>query len=151
MAKDQYIARLKSVPLFNSLSRKELELVLKQADHLRFPARHTVVRQGSTGEEVWMVIEGELTVQRGGEEVARLGPGDHFGELSVIDARPRDASVVATTPVELLVIGRRRFWSLLEGSPTLLRKVLVDLAGRLHDLDAADTRARMARSGSAAS
>lgn len=148
MAKDQYIARLKSVPLFNSLSKKELELVLKQADHLRFPARHTVVRQGSTGEEVWMVIEGELTVQRGGEDVAKLGPGDHFGELSVIDARPRDASVVSTTPVELLVIGRRRFWGLLEGSPTLLRKVLVDLAGRLHDLDAADTRARLAKSGS---
>jgi CRP/FNR family transcriptional regulator/CRP/FNR family cyclic AMP-dependent transcriptional regulator len=147
MAKDQYIARLKSVPLFNSLSKKELELVLKQADHLRFPARHTVVREGSTGEEVWMVIEGELTVRRGGEEVAKLGPGDHFGELSVIDARPRDASVVATTPVELLVIGRRRFWAMLEGSPTLLRKVLVDLAGRLHDLDAADTKARLARSG----
>jgi CRP-like cAMP-binding protein len=55
--------------------------------------------------------------------------------------------VVATTPVELLVIGRRRFWAMLEGSPTLLRKVLVDLAGRLHDLDAADTKARLARSG----
>lgn len=149
MAKHQYIARLKSVPLFNTLTKKELELVLKQADHLRFSARHTVVRQGTTGEEVWMVIEGELTVNRGGEEVARLGPGDHFGELSVIDARPRDASVVAATPVELLVIGRRRFWALLEGSPTLLRKVLVDLARRLHELDAADTAARLARSGSA--
>lgn len=145
MAKDQYIARLKSVPLFDSLSKKELELVLRQADHLRFPPRQTVVREGTTGEEVWMVIEGELSVHRGGEEVARLTPGDYFGELAVIDARPRDASIIAETPVELLVIGRRRFWSLIEGSPTLLRKLLVDLARRLHDLDAADTQKRLAK------
>lgn len=144
MAKDQYIARLKSVPLFDSLSKKELELVLRQADHLRFPPRQTVVREGTTGEEVWMVIEGELSVHRGGQEVARLAPGDYFGELAVIDARPRDASIVAETPVELLVIGRRRFWSLIEGSPTLLRKLLVDLARRLHELDAADTSNRLA-------
>lgn len=144
MAKDLYVARLKSVPLFASLSKRELDLVLKQADHLRFPARYRVVREGATGEEFWMVLEGKLSVHRGGQEVAELGPGDFFGELAVLDPAPRDADIVSTTPVELLVIGRRRFWALMEGSPTIQRKVLVGLARRLHELDARDTAARLA-------
>ncbi len=144
MAKDQYVARLKAVPLFASLSKRELSLLLSQADHLRYPPRHRVIREGEAGEEFWMVIEGELAVHRGGEEVARIGPGDYFGELAVIDAAPRDATIVATTQLELLLIDRRRFWSTLEGSPTLMRKILVGLARRLHDLDARDSATRAA-------
>ncbi len=143
MAKDLYIARLKAVPLFASLSKKELDLLLKQADHLRYPARHSVVAEGATGEEFWLVIEGTLGVHRGGSRVATLGPGDYFGELSVIDPAPRDASVSADTPVELMVIGRQRFWATLQSSPTLMRKLLVGLAQRLREADAADTQARL--------
>ena len=66
MAKDQYIARLKSVPLFAGMSKKELDLMVRQADHLRYPARYTVVREGRPGEEFWLVVEGELAVERGG-------------------------------------------------------------------------------------
>ena len=62
MAKDQYIARLKSVPLFAGMSKKELDLMVRQADHLRYPARYTVVREGRPGEEFWLVVEGELAV-----------------------------------------------------------------------------------------
>lgn len=138
MAKDQYIQRLKTVPLFASLSKKELDLLLSQADHLRYPARFRVVREGAVGEELWLVVDGELGVQRGGREVATLGPGDYFGELSVIDSAPRDATVIAKTPVELLVIGRRRFWATVQGSPTLMRKLMIGLAKRLHEADRRD-------------
>ena len=146
MAKDQYIARLRAVPLFASLSKRELGLLLRQGDHLRYPPRTHVVREGASGEEFWMVIEGELAVHRGGEEVDRLGPGDYFGELAVIDPAPRNATVVSTTAVELLVIERRRFWAMLEGSPTLMRKIIVGLARRLRDVDAKDAAARGAAS-----
>jgi CRP/FNR family cyclic AMP-dependent transcriptional regulator len=146
MAKDLYIARLKAVPLFASLSKRELALLLRQADHMRYPARYRVVREGSNGEEFWMVLEGEVGVERGGEQVAKLGPGDFFGELAVIDSAPRNATVVSTTPVELLVISRQRFWATLEGSPTLMRKIIVGLARRLHELDAKDSAARAAAS-----
>lgn len=149
MAKDLFIARLKAVPIFASMSKKELDVVLRQADHLRYEPRHTVVREGEPGEEFWMVVDGELAVQRGGQEVARLGPGDYFGELAVIDSTTRDATIVSTSPVELLNIDRRRFWALLEGSPTLMRKVIVGLAHRLHEMDAADTAARLVKSGEA--
>lgn len=150
MAKDLYIARLKAVPLFAALSKKELDLVVRQADHLRYPARYRVVREGSPGEEFWLVIEGELAVNRGGEDVAHLGPGDYFGELAVIDPAPRDATIVSTTPVELMVIGRQRFWRTLEGSPTLMRKLMIGLARRLRGMDAQDTAARAAAKGESA-
>lgn len=142
MANDKYIERLRAVPLFASLSKRELSLLLKQADELRYPPRYRVVREGSAGDEFWMVIDGDLAVERGGEEVARLGPGDYFGELAVIASSPRNATVVSTTPVQLLVIERRRFWATLEDSPTLMRKVIVGLARRLHEADARDTAAR---------
>jgi CRP/FNR family cyclic AMP-dependent transcriptional regulator len=142
--KDHYIARLKAVPLFASLSKRELDLLLRQADSMRYPPRYRIVREGANGEEFWMVIEGELAVHRGGEEVARLGPGDFFGELAVIDSTPRDATVVSTTPVELLVIARRRFWATLEESPVLMRKVIIGLAKRLHELEAKDSALRAA-------
>ncbi|MEO7979531.1 MAG: cyclic nucleotide-binding domain-containing protein, partial [Sporichthyaceae bacterium] len=77
-----------------------------------------------------------------GTTVATLGPGDWFGELAVIDSSPRDATITATTPVELMVIGRRQFWATLQGSPTLMRKVIIGLARRLHEMDALDAATR---------
>ncbi len=144
MSKDLYIQRLRGVPLFSSLAKRELDLLVRQADHLRYPARYRVVRAGSPGEEFWMVIEGELAVHRGGRQVAMLGPGDYFGELAVIDPAPRDATVVSVTPVELMVIGRRRFWATVEGSPALMRKLMVGLARRLHEADGAEIDLREA-------
>ncbi len=142
MARDQYIARLKSVPLFAQLAKKELDGLVRQADHLRYPARHEVIREGAPGEEFWLVIEGTLSVVRGGSTVATLGPGDWFGELAVIDPGPRDATITAKTPVELMVISRRQFWTTLQSSPTLMRKVIIGLARRLREMDSADTAAR---------
>lgn len=144
MSKDQYVERLKAVPLFASLSKQELRLLLRQADHVRYPSRYRVVREGDVGEEFWMVVEGELAVVRGGDEVARLGPGDYFGELAVIESSTRDATVEARTPVELLVIDRKHFWATLEGSPALLRKLLIGLAHRLHEHDQRESAARKA-------
>jgi CRP/FNR family cyclic AMP-dependent transcriptional regulator len=80
--------------------------------------------------------------QRGERTVATLGPGDSFGELAVIDPAPRDATIVSTSPVELMVIGRRRFWATLEDSHTLMRKVIVGLAQRLRAADQADSARR---------
>ena len=135
MSKDLYIQRLRAVPLFSSLAKRELDLLVRQSDSLRYPPRYRVVREGSPGEAFWLVIEGELAVHRGGRQVATLGPGDYFGELAVIDPAPRDATVVASTPVELMVLGRGRFWATVEGSPALMRKLMVGLARRLHEAD----------------
>ena len=137
MAKDLYIERLRAVPLFARLSKKELGMLLRQADHLRFPARYEVVKAGTQGEEFWLVAEGKLSVHRGGKQVATIGPGDFFGELAVIDPAPRDATVVTETPAELLVVGRQRFWALVEEVHPLSRKLMIAMAQRLRESDAA--------------
>jgi CRP/FNR family cyclic AMP-dependent transcriptional regulator len=146
MARDLYVARLKAVPLFAQLSKKELAMLVRQADHIEYPEGFVVIREGQSGNEFWLVISGTLSVQRGGDEVDTLGSGDWFGELAVIDPAPRDATIVATSPVELMVIGRQRFWATLEGSTSLMRKVIIGLAHRLREMDAADAAER--RSGS---
>lgn len=90
MAKDLFIARLKAVPIFASMSKKELDVVLRQADHLRYAPRHTVVREGEPGEEFWMVVDGELAVQRGGRKSPGSGPATT--SVSWLSSTPRPAT-----------------------------------------------------------
>ena len=92
MAKDLYIARLKAVPLFGGMSKKELDLMVRQADHLRYPARYTVVREGTPGEEFWLVVEGELVAAdfEGSRGVHHETGARRFGLL--LDQRPEHAS-----------------------------------------------------------
>ncbi|MGH8892954.1 MAG: cyclic nucleotide-binding domain-containing protein, partial [Actinomycetes bacterium] len=131
MAKDLYIARLKSVPLFKSLSKRELDLLLRQADHLRFPARYRVVREGSSGEEFWMVIEGELAVHRGGQDVAHLGPGDHFGEIALFHDVPRNATVTADADLSCLALSSWEFRPFVEAHPMVAWQLLETMSVRL--------------------
>ena len=78
-----------------------------------------------------------MSVSAEGREVAVLGPGDFFGELALLDPAPRDATVTAVEPCELLVIDGRRFAPLLEDVPLLARKVTAGLAHRLREADRA--------------
>ncbi len=135
MATDAYVERLRAVPLFADLSKKELGQLLRHADHLRFGPGHVVVAEGKPGEEFCLVFAGRLVVRRGGADLDELGPGDFFGELAVIDPAPRDASVVSLTDVDLMVVERRRFWALVEEVPPVGRKVMVGLARRLREAD----------------
>jgi CRP-like cAMP-binding protein len=145
MPNARHAGRLEDVPLFARMSKKERELIVKQADEMTFPDGFTVLREGDSGNEFWLVVSGTLSVRRGGDEVDQLAPGDWFGELAVIDPAPRNATIVATSPVTLLVLGRQRFWDALQQSPTLMRKVIIGLARRLREMDAADTEVRRRR------
>lgn len=133
---DRYLDHLAGVRLFAGLSRKELSKVARAVDELSLPAGKELVAQGAPGHECFVIVEGEASVQIDGDEVAKLGAGDHFGELALLDGGPRTATVVATTPVQVLVIGQREFAAVLDGVPELARKLLQSLAGRVRELDA---------------
>ena len=134
-SKDQRLQRLSEVSLFRALSRKELEAVGRAADAVEVPAGATLVEEGGTGREFFIVLSGEVSVTAGGKEVAVLKEGQWFGELAIIDPAPRDATVTALSPCELLVIDARRFGPLLEEVPVLARKILVGMARRLREAD----------------
>ena len=136
MSKDLYIQRLRAVPLFSTLSKRELDLIVRQTDSLRYPARYRVVREGTPGEEFWMVIDGELAVTRGGVEVATLGPGDYFGEISLIDGKPRSATIRPEGKLRTLSLTAWKFQPLLEKHPTLNHQLLLGLCAHVREAEA---------------
>jgi len=127
---------LKKVPLFSGLSRRYLDLVARQADEVKEKAGAVLAKQGALGLEFLLLLEGGARVEKDGTVIARLGPGDFFGEMSLIDGMPRSASVIAEDPSVLLVIQARSFRSLLDEVPDLQKKLLVTLSARLRAADA---------------
>lgn len=136
MARDNKLDALSSVRLFAGLNRRELATVAKASDAVSAAAGTTIVAEGSAGREFYLLLDGTATVRRNGRKVATLGPGDYFGEMALLDARPRSATVEAASDVSLLVIGPREFAAVLQQVPAVARKLLIGLAGRLRDADA---------------
>jgi len=127
---------LKKVPLFSGLSRRHLDLIAADADEVKEEAGAVLTKQNGLGLEFLLILEGGARVERDGTVIARLGPGDFFGEMSLIDGMPRSATVIAESPTVLLVIQSRSFRSLLDTVPGLQRKLLVTLCARLRAADA---------------
>jgi len=122
---------IKRVPLFASASKSELAEIATIADEIDLPGGKTVIQEGDTGREFFVLVEGTAEVIRGGKRVASLGPGDFFGEIALIAKTPRNATITTTSPVRALVITDRAFRQLLDHSPTIAVGVLVALAERL--------------------
>jgi CRP-like cAMP-binding protein len=132
---DEFVGTLAAVPLFSACSKRELQAVAKAVERLTVPAGKVLVTEGSAGAEFFVVIEGRARVERHGREVATLGPGAFFGDLALLDPAPRNATVVATTEMDVARIGQRAFDQLLE-LPGFSKKLLAGLARRLRQEDA---------------
>jgi CRP-like cAMP-binding protein len=117
--------------LFSSLSKKELGELAKVTEDLEVDEGKVLCRQGETGREFFVILEGEADVTREGSSVRKLGPGDFFGEIALVEHRPRTATVTATTPLRFFVLTSQAFWRLLEHQPEIQREVLRALASRL--------------------
>ena len=127
--------QLAKVPLFSSLSKKELKLISQLATYLEEPTGTVLTEEGKPGHEFIIVLDGEIEVSQGGTVVAERGPGSYVGEIALLDRRPRTATVVAKTPVAIEVIGQREFAGLLAEVPELSQQLLATVARRLADLD----------------
>ena len=134
--KDVFIDHLQQVSLFAACSRKDLQLVAKRAEEVRVPAGKALVTEGETGHEFFVILSGTAKVQRHGRKIAGIGPGDSFGELALLEKAPRNATVVAETDMELVVLGQREFAGIVDEVPGFARKMLAGMAKRLRDADA---------------
>jgi CRP-like cAMP-binding protein len=92
------------IPLFESLTREQLEAVASLLEQREEPVGAALVGEGAPGYSLFVLQRGEATVTSGGNALAKLGPGDFFGEIALLADRAHTASVTATTPVELLVM-----------------------------------------------
>src|SRR5919106_4576416 len=129
--KNAKIDLIKRVPLFAQCSKQELAAVASVADEIDLRQGKELTTQGRPGREFVVLVEGEAEVRKNGRKLRTLSDGDFFGEIALVTKRPRTATVVAKTPVRVLVITDRSFQSLLERSPTIQVKVLQALADRL--------------------
>jgi CRP/FNR family cyclic AMP-dependent transcriptional regulator len=134
--RDAFLDHLAEVPLFSALSRKELSLVARRAEDVKVDQGRILVSEGSTGSEFFVIIDGKASVSKKGRKVATLGPGDAFGELALLDKAPRNATVTAETPLEVVVLGQREFGGLIDEVPGFARKLLAGMARRLREADA---------------
>lgn len=128
---------LADVPLFSSCSQSELRQIARLGTPVTVPVGTLLTTEGRAGREFFLVLEGTAECMVGGRHAAQFGPGDFFGELSLLDGGPRTATVTASTSMEVMVLDAREFSSLLAASPSITSKVLATLARRLRAADAA--------------
>lgn len=117
-------ARLKDVPLFRNLRRKDRKKLAQWADEITIEEGDILVKEGDFAHEFFVIEEGSAMVTRGQEHVAELGPGDFFGEIALLEPTHRTATVTATSPMQLIVMGKKEFRSMSGDVP--------DVAEQLH-------------------
>lgn len=123
--------QVKSVPLFADLNKKELKELAGSFKERTFNAGETIASEGAGGIGFFIIDEGEAKVMRGDQDVARLGPGDYFGELALIDEGTRTATLVAETDMTCYGLTSWEFRPLVEGSSQIAWKLLQALAKQL--------------------
>ncbi|MCA9533493.1 MAG: Stp1/IreP family PP2C-type Ser/Thr phosphatase [Myxococcales bacterium] len=123
---------LHKMPLFRFVTYQELVRVVNITDVKTFKAGETVVTEGDEGEEMFLVLSGRVRIHTGETLIAHLGPGQHLGEMSLIDKAPRSASVTAEEDSRLLIIGRRGFFDLVRKNHDIAVKLLWSFLGVLN-------------------
>lgn len=125
---------LAECPLFTGAEADDLATLARTATEVTFPRGRVIVRQGEIGTGFFVIVDGRVRVVRDGETIASLGPGDFFGELSVIDGLPRVAQVVAEEETTCLALATWDFERVLLAEPRLALAILRGLAARLRSV-----------------
>lgn len=137
--RDQKIEYLQRVPIFQECSQRQLRAVAAITSVLGEPAGTVLTRLGEPGNEFFLIVDGSVRVDVTADKHVRLGPGQFFGEMSLLDGGPRSATVVAETPVRVLVIERRNFARLLSEVPQLTHTLLATLTRRVREAERSPT------------
>ncbi len=128
--RNEKVELIKRAPLFANCSKRELEQIAHIADEIDLAEGKALTREGDRGREFFVLLEGDADVTQDAQSINRLGAGDFFGEIALVEDRPRTATVTATSPIRALVITDRAFRQLLDQQPEIRDKVLAALAAR---------------------
>ena len=139
--RDAKLKRLAKVPLFAQCTKTDLSRIASLADELEVPAGRVLMRQGEDGHECFVILSGRARVSfRGKRQSMRLGTGDCFGEMALLQPRgKRSATVTAENDMDLLVLTSRQFASLIDNVPAVGRKVLAAVADRVREAERGQT------------
>jgi CRP/FNR family transcriptional regulator, cyclic AMP receptor protein len=133
---DERIDALKAVPIFEQLSNKDLRKVLEIAKVVVHEDGRPIMEEDASAAGFHLILDGEARVDVRGNQVAMFGPGDYFGEMSIIDGKPRSATVTAVGTLRTLGIPAWTFERLMTQHPTIMRALLVQLSSRIRAVEA---------------
>jgi CRP/FNR family cyclic AMP-dependent transcriptional regulator len=131
VAQQDATSRLAKVPIFSECTKRELTIIGRAAKEVSHREGTVIAREGERGVGLFLILEGQCNVTIGGKTKAKLGSGDFFGEVALLDGGPRTATVTAMTPVRLVGITGWVFRGLLMEHPSIALKTLEAVAGRL--------------------
>ena len=132
---DELVESLKRVPIFAGVRDKELGRLVKAMRESRFNEGEVITTEGRSGVGFFLIEDGNATVSLRGEIVRTLGPGDHFGEIALIDEGPRSATVTASTDLRCRGLAAWEFKSFVQEHPEVAWPLLETLASRLRDAE----------------
>jgi CRP/FNR family transcriptional regulator, cyclic AMP receptor protein len=127
---------MRAVPLFAGLLPSELDRISLVMNPVDVAAGEVICSEGEPGHDFYVLARGEAGIEHGGDTVAKLHTGDHFGELALLDRGPRSATVRALSDSRLYVLHDASFASVLNEVPALAQKLLAALAQRLREAEA---------------
>jgi CRP-like cAMP-binding protein len=130
---DQIVETIAGFAIFADLTTPQLESVAHEFEEAWFPASERILRQGLTGSGFYVILDGECSIQVDGEERARIGRGEFFGEISILLGESPVADVVALSPVRCLVLGGPAVEPFLVAHPRVQFRMLQALARRLRN------------------
>ncbi|MFM7410817.1 MAG: Crp/Fnr family transcriptional regulator [Actinomycetota bacterium] len=131
------LQHLANVSLFSSCNSRDLGKIAKASEHLTLKAGTTMITQGTTGKQAFVILSGTATVKRNGKKIATAQAGAMVGELSLLDQGSRTATVVCDSDCDVLVLEQRKLLAVIDEVPAVGHKLLAALAARIRDLDRA--------------
>lgn len=134
-ADDAVIEMLQRTPLWSGLSKQDLKLIAKLSHDRKFESGYTIVTKGEAGIGFYLILEGSVEVRSGGKTLSKLGPGQFFGEMSIIDNQPRSADVVAIEASRVLILSAWSFKTLISDNPKIALKMMQEFVRRLRNTD----------------
>jgi CRP/FNR family cyclic AMP-dependent transcriptional regulator len=114
-----------------ALDDRDLETVVRAGRHVHLPADWALIWEKTPADKAYLIVDGEVSVRKGGQEIARLGPGDVIGEMAIVNHKLRSASVVSLTPLEVIHYTSESVERLLEEVPAFGDAIRGTTADRL--------------------
>ena len=127
------IAMLEKNPLWAGLDRKDLKAIVKASEERKFETGDVILGKGEGGVGFYLIVDGSVEVKSDSDILAKLGPGQFFGEMAVLDNQPRSADVVAAEPSRCFIVSEWSFKALISENPKIALKMLQELVRRLRD------------------
>jgi CRP/FNR family cyclic AMP-dependent transcriptional regulator len=123
------------VPLFSGIEKKKLKAMAETFTERKYDTGEVIEKEGDMGVAFYLVKDGSVEIQKGKKTIAKLGRGQFFGEMALLDRQPRSASVVASEPTTCLLMTKWNFAGFIQSQPKLALAVMRELARRLRETD----------------